>query len=802
MATPLEVTKQEFYTSSYNLYNTTDDLVLEDCQFILFTELLDDSGIFKNPKVCRKRNLLSNSYWSLIGYSYDSFIFSDNESGEENIEDEDEITDQDILYQYTIFNGFFSDKPEIENAQKAEIDKALRETIRFIENTFSGDYINDFHDARDLQEHLSACRNNDKLDRIDICIVTDKLINQENLPTSHRIFGTDLNCRIYYWDIKKWNDLKRSKEQRISIDIDFNDEEYSLYKVKYVKQNRSEISTFLAYFPGDLIADLYDYHSTRLLENNVRVFLSANRKANKSIRETIANQPELFFSFNNGLSATATAVKCNDNYIESIEDFQIVNGGQTTATIHYAKKKDKSPLTYVFVPVKITSLRKDENYSNIVSEIARAANTQTAIKSSDFYANNPLLIRIEQLALRNPIEDENQRFVYCFFERMSGQYNVSKNSQGTSRNIRAWIRSHPKQLLFNKIDVARSFNCMQLKPNVAASSAEKQFVDFMKKNEYKNLNVNQFKDLFGFGLLFKRTRKLIGTKNGNEYPSIIGDSSVAMATTIYSMSYLQFISEEQFNYHLAYESKGLINSLIQRERLDTEFDTLLISIIKSCWSKLAEYGGTSVQEQSKRAECWEYVKNNIQLPQGTLQLIQDLKLSEGDIKARSRIDEDDEHFYFTNLNELLFDNAKLLKSLYQISLTHAEFSFEKNILKNFIRRIENGSSTLTFAKVMEIMVFYDQLNKNAVDISEFQNSSGMKIPSIRLNLIYERLFENVSRAKDKIDERTLALVEDKGDEVLNKEARLKSIIEEYYSWPGLSLEKLAELDSLIDYFQI
>ncbi|MFC2148756.1 AIPR family protein [Bacteroidota bacterium] len=806
MSTPLEVTKQEFYTDSFNLYNASDDLVLEDCRFILFTELLDDSDVFKNPRICRKRRFVGNSYWSLIGYSYNSYIYSDEDEdedregeGDEGSEDEDQ---REIHYQYTIFNGFFSDDSDVENALMSDLDRAIRETTRFLENTFGGDHLEDIHEVRELQKHLQNCQSNNTLDRIDICILTDKIIRQEKLPTKHKIAGTDIECRIYYWDFKKWNDLKRSNEQRIPIDVDFNSDEYSSYQVKYAMQRRNEVSSFLAFFPGDLIADLYDYYNTGLLENNVRVFLSANRRANKAIRETIAIKPKLFFSYNNGLSATAASVKVGEDFIEKIEDFQIVNGGQTTASIHYARKKDKKSLSDVYVPVKITSLRQDENYPEIVSEIAKAANTQTAIKSSDFYANDPLLVKIEQLASRNPIEDENQTFIYYFFERMSGQYNVSKNSQGTKSNIRAWEKSHPKALLFNKIDVARSYNCTMLKPHVAASSAEKQFVSFIKNHDLRNIGINEYKDLIGFGLLFKRARKLCGTKNGVQYPSIIGDSSVAMAATIYTMSYLHFISEGKLNYHLAYNNTRLIKSLVSKDRINTEFDYVLENIIKSTWKKMAVFGGTSVQEQSKQSKCWDFVKKNTHLDSVTIGKIEDFKLTERDIQQRNREDINDEYFYFNNLGELLSDNGKLLNSLYQISQTNIEYHVERNILRNIKRRIQNRTSVITLSRIKDVVEFYDRLVNDGIDLNQNHIPENWELDTPDFSKIYNTIFKDRSDSLRRIDERTLELVEEKGDEVLNMENQLKALIEEFDNYPGLSIAQLKDLEQLMEYFEI
>ena len=167
-------------------------------------------------------------------------------------------------------------------------------------------------------------------------------------------------------DLKKWNDLKRSKSKRLAIAIDLTEDDYKNYHLDFVKRTANKnLSQYLVIFPGNLIADLYDYHNTKLLENNVRVFLSANRKANREIRKTIANDATKFFSFNNGISATAENIKIENGKILKIEDFQIVNGGQTTATIHYSRKQDKSDLTNVFVPVKITELKRDEDLKQL-----------------------------------------------------------------------------------------------------------------------------------------------------------------------------------------------------------------------------------------------------------------------------------------------------------------------------------------------------------------------------------------------------------------------------------------------------
>src|SRR5690606_16549531 len=140
--------------------------------------------------------------------------------------------------------------------------------------------------------------------------------------------------------------------------------------------------------------------------------------------------------------------------------------------------------------------------------------------------------------------------------------------------------------------------------------------NFMEEKNFKRkeITISKYKTLVGYGLVFTRIRKLCGTKNSRAYPSIIGDSSVAMATTIYATSYLHFITKGCFNYWEIYDFKyGLCESLQSKERIITPLDEVLVKIIKACWKQIAVFGGTSAQEQTKKQACWDFVRSNISL---------------------------------------------------------------------------------------------------------------------------------------------------------------------------------------------
>ena len=72
---------------------------------------------------------------------------------------------------------------------------------------------------------------------------------------------------------------------------------------------RDRYSSYLGVIPGTVLADIYDKYGSKLLEGNVRSFLSTKVAVNKKIRGTILNNPQMFFAFNNGISATAMDVE-------------------------------------------------------------------------------------------------------------------------------------------------------------------------------------------------------------------------------------------------------------------------------------------------------------------------------------------------------------------------------------------------------------------------------------------------------------------------------------------------------------
>lgn len=820
MPSALEVTKKQLYSDAHNRYEQ-ELIPIEDCRFKNFTDFLDEIDVFKNPIASRANGRFKQGMWSIMGYSTNTY--------RQEIEDDIELEDgegktssgnnYDVKWEYTIFNGVFTDDIPVIRATKQEIEKAINETERFLEKTFSNDLINDINEARDLQDQLIKQYNRENLERIDICIITDKQLgDQDKLPNRTKIKSADIECRIYYWDIRRWDAMKRSKSKREPINIDFNSSDYEIYKVPYLsKKTGKALDYYLAIFPGDLIADLYDLYNTRLLESNVRVFLTARVKANKGIRDTIGAEDGInaykFFSYNNGISATAESIEVINGNISKVQDFQIVNGGQTTATIHYCRKRNLS-LSDVFVAVKITALNKDENYFEVVKKISKAANTQSAVSNSDFLASAPQLISLEQIALKTPAQNQLDRNVYYYFERMKGQYEVIKSSQGTKRQQEIWSESYPKKLSFKKIELARWSNMMHGLPYHAAEGGEKQFETFMDEKYFKTVDfhIGSFKSLIGFGLLFKRIHKLCGTASGQMhlYPSKIIDKQtgqhapVAMSTAIYTASYIHMITEGRIDYWSFFEFKhnlstSIINSKIgsgaNSQRVNSALDEILETFIDVIWENISTYGGAAAQEKSKKEECWNFVKTNAKVPSITLEELNTYLISKKELSKRETLQtNDDDLNYFNALNVLLENNGHIISSLFEISNVNSGYLAHKSTISNLIKKINQENKVLTANRIEEVFSFYEDLSNEGFEFKEsFQTVFEHEID---VNSIYSEVFKDqksfIERLYDYICEDEESFNE---NEKLYKE--VKNIIENFYITYGLSIQDLLKLENVI-----
>ncbi|MGR3060517.1 AIPR family protein [Vibrio vulnificus] len=329
----------------------------------------------------------------------------------------------------------------------------------------------------------------------------------------------DKPITLSVWDIKR---LKRFMEQglvRADSVINFKDDFGGGIPILKASGGSDALESYLAVIPGKQLAEIYDKWGPRLLEANVRSFLQVRGKVNKGIRDTIRDEPHMFFSYNNGLSATADNIeidKTDSGYqLVSVNNLQIVNGGQTTASLYAASKALKEQIQQVFVQMKLTITPK-ECAEEVVPRISEYANSQNKVNAADFFANHPFHIRIEELSRRilAPSGTDSYRETKWFYERARGQF-ADERSRRTQTERKKFDSEYPRSQFFVKTDLAKYENTWACLPHIVSLGAQKNFSEFAKKigknwgTEGTAFNDIWFKRLIAKAIIFRTTEKLV-----------------------------------------------------------------------------------------------------------------------------------------------------------------------------------------------------------------------------------------------------------------------------------------------------
>ena len=283
------------------------------------------------------------------------------------------------------------------------------------------------------------------------------------------------------WDLGRIHRYAISGHEREDLMVNL-DEFGGPLVVLPAHMEHADYESYLAVFPGSQLARIYDRWGTRLLEQNVRVFLQARGNVNRGIRNTIANVPEMFFAYNNGITATAESMETiespNGLLLTGMRNFQIVNGGQTTASIHAALRNREVDLDRVFVPMKLSIVDPDRALE-IVPKISEYANSQNSVSAADFFSNHPFHVRMEGFSRRlyAPSMDGSFRESKWFYERARGQYQDARGRL-TQAGRNRFDLEYPKKQVFTKTDLAKFMNVWREKPDTVSKGAQKNFADF------------------------------------------------------------------------------------------------------------------------------------------------------------------------------------------------------------------------------------------------------------------------------------------------------------------------------------
>lgn len=430
----------------------------------------------------------------------------------------------------------------------------------------------------------------DTLTTVRLFLLTDSVvkstdIDQEQLP--------GLELRYVLWDLEKLSRLQVG--HREVIELDFVNKYDGAIPCLQMADGTGEYRTFLAFFPAPLLARIYGEHGQRLLERNVRAFLQAKGKINKGLQQTLRDEPHRFLAYNNGLCCTAAEVSFQSGRegqirLERVRDFQIVNGGQTTASIFHALKKDKLDISQVVVQVKLTVLSDPQTVSEIVPLISKYANSQNKVNGADLSASGRFHRQLEALSrtVWTPPTSGMDRGTHWYYERARGSYLDDKARQGTPKRQQEWTENNPPERKFTKTDLAKYEHAWIGLPNVVCRGAEKNFLAFAERLEDEGdpiVDLDFFKCSVAKAILFRTAEKLFSTL------ALDGYRANAVA---YALSWLAERSRHKIDLERVWEE----------QRVPPETQEAMKAACQSAYRHLIQTSG-NVGEWSKKTDCWD-----------------------------------------------------------------------------------------------------------------------------------------------------------------------------------------------------
>ncbi len=490
------------------------------------------------------------------------------------------------------------------------ISTKSQQLLNFFENVLKGFFVNGELSSPEVQLARDIRANLGYIYKIHLFIIsTDKLsqavkkLEMNDYTNNGQIFKVDLDVL----DIEK---IYRSRMVGFAKeDLVIHCSDFGIEGIPCIKADieTDQYESYLAIVPGKFLSDIYKAYNTSLLESNVRSFLKFNGGVNKGIRGTILNEKNRFFTYNNGISTTAkeieTYTKDGILLITSFTNLQIINGGQTTATLAATSIKNGADLSGIYVQMKLTVLKNDD--PDLIRYIATYANSQNRVKTADLNSSHPFYARIEEFSRRvySPLASGQIVQTLWFFERARGQYEQPL-MQMTKKQRDDYKLVRPKKQRFTLTDLAKYENASEMLPYFVSWGGEVNAAKFhnnMLKQWNKNLNVYNelyYKELIGKKILFEYIGNII---SGQEwYQEKRAYRPQLMAYTFSKLVYEASNKKRLINYKLFWDTQDIPACL--------ELDIARIAKIVFDVIYDEQRPTANIETYCKKEECWTNVK--------------------------------------------------------------------------------------------------------------------------------------------------------------------------------------------------
>ena len=509
----------------------------------------------------------------------------------------------EYFHSLTLLVSKYQSKAIPEKIKKTEIDKQLRKAVKFYK-TCQTDYFEDLEESSDGYQAYKFIKDHKAdIETVNIILLTnDETIQFVPEDASHG----KVTIKFDVWDIER---LYQSVFSGTAIErqlvVKLKKKYDSPLPLIKVKGDNEIYDCYIGVISGDLLARIYKDEGQDLIQKNVRSFLQATGKVNKGIKVSLANEPEMFMAYNNGISTVADSIVIDEESstgdlvtITEITGWQIVNGGQTTASIYNAFQA-KLPLDAVNVQIKLSVIKSKEQAEDIIHNISKYANSQNKINMSDFNANDAYHVKMERLSRSTYIPvAKGKSLDLWFYERARGQYLVELSRQPT-KSAKEQFKSHcPKSRCVSKTVAAKCVMAWKGFPDIVSKGLETNFVffsDMISKGEFPEPSEQSYIEMISRVILFNRCDDIIKNLKFGGFKAQQNYYTVALIGKYYS----ELINPQE---------------IWNNQDINAETAKVIESLAYFVWEHFQNptVPGVNIGQWCKKEDCWELLQKRFE----------------------------------------------------------------------------------------------------------------------------------------------------------------------------------------------
>lgn len=565
-------------------------------------ELIEEVQEYKNNEKCSTEDAFTSVFSTYVIDAGESFMNNCNVMGYKKDFEKAKINGyvfDEYFQTLTLVVSVFENRIEVAKMGKIDITKYSKQATKFYRMCKSRyfDNVEETDPGYIISEYINGYEQ--EIENIRVILMTNRETTPD-IPASVKI--DKVMVKFDVWDLERVCQSLYQKKAHEDLVVRFQNKYNCPLKMIKVKQENEIYDCYIGVIPGKCLAEIYRDEGQRLIEKNVRSFLQATGKINQGIKNTLQNEPEMFMTYNNGISTTAKSIivdedKSDDTFvvIKEVTDWQIVNGGQTTASIYNALQTGID-ISSVNVQIKLTVIRDESKTEEMVGYISKYANSQNKINMSDFSANDSYHVEMERLSRKIYVPVENGKSTQrWYYERARGQYMVDVNRQPTPSLKKKFKALNPKSMCISKTVAAKCMMAWMKYPYVVSKGLETNFIEFsamIKRGEVPEPTEDTYISMIAKVILFKECDKLVAKQNFGGYKAQIDYYTIALLAEFFSND----VSDEQ---------------IWKMQAISPELSLIIEDLIMVVWNHFMNpvVKGINITQWCKKEDCWELLKN-------------------------------------------------------------------------------------------------------------------------------------------------------------------------------------------------